>query len=69
MWLAVGADDPAVGTNVVDQGGTHMRLGKEQAAGYVEDTEGADVPEAELTIDSMERVPLTPAPEAVRAAV
>jgi hypothetical protein len=46
-----------------------MRLGKEQAAGYVEDTEPADVPEAELTIDSTERVPLTPAPEAVRAAV
>src|SRR6516165_2933342 len=44
MWLAVGADDPAVGTNVVDQGGTHMRLGKEQAAGYVEDTESAAVP-------------------------
>ena len=35
-----------------------MRLGKEQAAGYVEDTE--NVPAAEELIDHPERTPVTP---------
>ena len=41
-----------------------MRLGKEQSAGYVEDTEvdsvAVDEVKAEITIDSPERAPLTP---------
>jgi hypothetical protein len=41
-----------------------MRLGKEQSAGYVEDTEvdsiAVDEVKAEITIDSTERTPLTP---------
>ena len=41
-----------------------MRLGKEQSAGYVEDTEvdsiAVDEVAAEITIDSPERSPLTP---------
>jgi len=41
-----------------------MRLGKEQSAGYVEDTEvdsiAVDEVMAEITIDSTERTPLTP---------
>jgi hypothetical protein len=39
-----------------------MRLGKEQAAGYVEDTE-ADAPAEAITIDTTERMPLAPAAE------
>ena len=42
-----------------------MRLGKEQSAGYVEDTEvdsiAVDEVKAEIQIDSIERAPLTPA--------
>jgi hypothetical protein len=42
-----------------------MRLGKEQSAGYVEDTEvdsiAVDEVKAEIQIDSIERTPLTPA--------
>jgi len=47
-----------------------MRLGKEQAVGYVEDTgylsdTGTDsLPAEELTVDRSEGMPLTPAPEA-----
>ncbi|HEY5393973.1 MAG TPA: hypothetical protein VIL16_01110 [Trebonia sp.] len=41
-----------------------MRLGKEQSAGYVEDTEvdsiAVDEVTAEITIDSTERTRLTP---------
>ena len=42
-----------------------MRLGKEQSAGYVEDTEidsiaVDEVVKAEINIDSPERSPLTP---------
>ena len=41
-----------------------MRLGKEQSAGYVEDTEvdsiAVDEVKAEITIDSTERTQLTP---------
>ena len=41
-----------------------MRLGKEQSAGYVEDTEvdsiAVDEVKAEIKIDSAERTPLTP---------
>jgi hypothetical protein len=41
-----------------------MRLGKEQSAGYVEDTEvdsiAVDEVKAEIPIDSTERNPLTP---------
>jgi hypothetical protein len=41
-----------------------MRLGKEQSAGYVEDTEvdsiAVDEVKAEIQIDSVERTPLTP---------
>ena len=41
-----------------------MRLGKEQSAGYVEDTEvdsiAVDEVKAEITIDSTERTLLTP---------
>jgi len=46
-----------------------MRLGKEQAVGYVEDTgyvedAGADsLPAQELTIGQPDGMPLTPAPE------
>ena len=40
-----------------------MRLGKEQAAGFVEDTE-ADVPVAEeVKASQSERTPLVPVPE------
>lgn len=46
-----------------------MRLGKEQAAGYVEDTEANDTPVAEeIKIDSTERMRPAPVPEPVRAA-
>jgi hypothetical protein len=42
-----------------------MRLGKEQSAGYVEDTEvdsiAVDEVKTEIQIDSIERTPLTPA--------
>lgn len=46
-----------------------MRLGKEQAAGYVEDTETDDTqaPE-EIKIDATERMRPTPVPEPVRVA-
>jgi len=41
-----------------------MRLGKEQSAGYVEDTEvdsiAVDEVKAEITIESTEPAPLTP---------
>ena len=41
-----------------------MRLGKEQSAGYVEDTEvdsiAVDEVAAEITVDSAERTQLTP---------
>jgi hypothetical protein len=40
-----------------------MRLGKEQAAGFVEDTD-TDMPEGEeITIGQPERTELTPAPQ------
>ncbi len=39
-----------------------MRLGKEQAAGYVEDTETVSVTE-ELQLSHPERTPATPEPE------
>lgn len=53
-----------------------MRLGKEQAAGYVEDTGvdnpvpvGETVPDPvlaeEVTMDQPQRTPLTPAPELI----
>jgi hypothetical protein len=40
-----------------------MRLGKEQAVGYVEDTEADSLPAEELTIDQQDGMPLTAAPE------
>jgi len=43
-----------------------MRLGKEQAAGYVEDTESDPITgtlEEELTTSQPERTELTPAPQ------
>ena len=40
-----------------------MRLGKEQAVGYVEDTEGDSLPAEELTISRDDGMPLTTAPE------
>jgi len=45
-----------------------MRLGKEQSAGYVEDTEidsiaVDEVVKAEIEIDSPERSPLAPTPQ------
>ncbi len=39
-----------------------MRLGKEQAAGYVEDTETGALPEQELTLAQADETALTPAP-------
>jgi hypothetical protein len=42
-----------------------MRLGKEQAAGYVEDFEADGIGTEEIMSDSSERMPLTPAPEPV----
>jgi hypothetical protein len=39
-----------------------MRLGKEQTAGYVEDTETVPAAE-EVTISHPERTPVTPEPE------
>jgi hypothetical protein len=41
-----------------------MRLGKEQAAGYVEDTEADLAPAGEITAEQTEQTPLTPAPAA-----
>lgn len=43
-----------------------MRLGKEKAAGYVEDTE--NVSETEELINDPERQPVTPEPEPVVSA-
>jgi hypothetical protein len=40
-----------------------MRLGKEQSAGYVEDTELDSTVAEEIKIDSEERTPLTPTPQ------
>jgi hypothetical protein len=40
-----------------------MRLGKEQAVGYVEDTEADSLPVEEIEIDQSERTRLSPAPE------
>ncbi len=42
-----------------------MRLGKEKAVGYVEDTEADAVLAEEITAERSERTPLTPAPEPV----
>jgi hypothetical protein len=38
----------------------NMRLGKEQSAGYVEDTEVDPIPAEEVIIDSVERALVTP---------
>jgi len=40
-----------------------MRLGKEQAVGYVEDTEADLAPAEEITAEWPEQTPLTPASE------
>ena len=40
-----------------------MRLGKEKATGYVEDTEADTVLAGEVTAEQSEQTPLTPAPE------
>ncbi len=40
-----------------------MRLGKEQAVGYVEDTGADSLPVRELAISQPDGMPLTPAPE------
>ena len=40
-----------------------MRLGKEQATGYVEDTEADTVLAEEITAERPEQTPLTPASE------
>ncbi len=40
-----------------------MRLGKEQAVGYVEDTEADTLPAEEVTIAQAEGMPLAVAPE------
>ena len=40
-----------------------MRLGKEQAVGYVEDTEVDSVPAEEVTVGQADGMPLTTAPE------
>jgi hypothetical protein len=40
-----------------------MRLGKEEAVGYVEDTEADLAPAAEITAERSEQAPLTPAAE------
>ena len=42
-----------------------MRLGKEQAVGYVEDTEDETLPEQVLTVERAESLPLIPAAEPV----
>jgi hypothetical protein len=45
-----------------------MRLGKEEAVGYVEDTEADSLPVEEIEVDQSERTRLTPAPQpALRA--
>jgi len=41
-----------------------MRLGKEQAVGYVEDTETESLPARELVIGQPDGMPLTAAPDA-----
>jgi methionine synthase II (cobalamin-independent) len=58
-WLARCGDDPAGAPAYI--GGTSMRLGKEQAAGYVEDTE--TVSAAEDLITDPERTQPAPEPE------
>jgi hypothetical protein len=49
-----------------------MRLGKEQAAGYVEDsledTDTGPIGKEEIKFESSERMPLNPAPEPVTVA-
>ena len=45
------------------QGGITMRLGREQAAGYVEDTEADPVPSAELATGAPARAQRTPDPQ------
>ena len=40
-----------------------MRLGKEQATGYVEDTGADTVMAEEITAERPEQTPVTPAPE------
>lgn len=40
-----------------------MRLGKEKATGYVEDTEADTVRAEETTVELTEQTPLAPAPE------
>ena len=40
-----------------------MRLGKEQAVGYVEDTGADSLPAQELSISQPDGMPLTTAPE------
>ncbi len=40
-----------------------MRLGKEKASGYVEDTEADTVLAEEITAERSEQTPLTPAAE------
>jgi hypothetical protein len=40
-----------------------MRLGKEKATGYVEDTEADTVLAEDITAARSEQTPLTPAPE------
>ena len=40
-----------------------MRLGKQQASGYVEDTAADSITPEEITIDSEERSRPTPVPE------
>jgi hypothetical protein len=40
-----------------------MRLGKEQAVGYVEDTEADSLPVEEVTSGQADGMPLTTAPE------
>lgn len=42
-----------------------MRLGKEKAVGYVEDTEADAVLAEEITAERSDQTPLTPAPEPV----
>jgi hypothetical protein len=40
-----------------------MRLGKEEAVGYVEDTEADLAPAEVITAERSEQTPLTPVPE------
>ena len=40
-----------------------MRLGKEEAAGYVEDTEAGPLAAQEITVDRIGQPPLTTEPE------